>query len=480
MKIPKIFIKSNPNITTVQTTSVMDTLKRQSFIDHLLSRREFDLAAWVAVQYFSTVSPVAGSIERIYTDVSSIPLLIYDQKENEFVSNHPLQILLNQPNFDDTQNQFMEALTAFYRITGDSYVIANSIDQDSEPRNLFIKPPQSVQINQNGNGDITSYTVSQGAITIQYMGVNTLNGTRYIATLPNGTSSEIYHALTFNPLTSRYNVKGRSDLSSLFYEMEQFIAANTHNLSRLKRGTTLDGVFKTEDNLTTDQYQRLQSHIDEYWGGEQNSGRPFLADGGLQFEATPAGKKDMDYSTMKRDLLHSFYNTFKIPLPFVSAETMTLANMEAATLRFYDEAILPTLNRLLADLTKFLMPRYKNSENLKIWYDMDSISALEPRRNEQLKAKKDLGVYTTNELRAMDRAEPIDGGQNIYGSITDVPIAVDQNDEFATGDELERDEDQQQQQDDAAKFRVILETYKDKNGNPLFSDKEIEKEVANL
>jgi HK97 family phage portal protein len=510
--------KSDGGIVEVSSTNVMNSLKRQSFVDYLLGKRRFDLAAYVAVQYFCIIAPIDNSISRIFTDVGSIQLLIFDEQEGKFIEKHSLQALLKQPNFDDTQQQFMEAFTAYYAITGDGYIIANSIDQDSEPRQLFVIPTQSVQINQGADNAILSYTVTQGSTPVQYLAVQTLNGTRYIATLPNGVKSEIYHALSYNPLASNYNIKGRSSLTSIYYEMEQFIAANIHNLSRLKRGSTLDGIFMLDEKLTDDQYTSLQEHINEYWGSEYNAGRPFLAEGGLKFQATGAEGKDMDYSKMKRELLDTFYNHFKIPLPFISPETMTLANMEAATLRFYDEAVLPTLNRLLADLTKFLMRRYKNSENFKIWYDIDSISALEPRRNEQLKAKKEIGIYTTNELRAMDRAAPIDGGQNIYGSITDVPIMVDTEDEFAAGDELERDQQQQEQAQESGKLqslialykanglpqdsidkmvkefkslknnddpikvpcRTLLSLYKDDKGNPLFNEEEIEKEVANL
>lgn len=481
MRIKDIFYKTDTQ--NVATVNVMQMLKRQSFIDNLLAKKQYDLAAYVAIQYFCSVVPVDDSISRIYKDVGAIPLLIKDVSEDEFVSKHPLQVLLDQPNYDDTQRQFMNAFCAYYTITGDSYIIANSIEPNSIPRHLFVIPPQSVQINYGTDNTILSYTVTQTATPIQYMPIQTLNGTRYSAKLANGTYSEIYHSLTFNPLASSYNIRGRAPMSSLYFEMEQFIAANTHNLSRLKRGTTLDGVFEHDDKLTDDQYQRLKAQIEEYWGGEQNSGKPFLAEDGLKFTANPGGKKDMDYSVMKRDLLDAIYNKFQIPLPMISKETMTMANMEAATIRFYDETVIPTLNMLLADLTKFLMPRYPNSENMIIWYDVDSIPALEPRRNEQLQAKQKLNIYTINELRAMDRAEAIDGGQNLYGNITQVPIAVDTEDEFATGDELERPQQQtpsQPTQDEAAKFRSILELYKDEKGMPMFTNEEIEQEVANL
>jgi phage portal protein BeeE len=472
------------NMFSVSSSSPNDIVRRQSFVDYLLGKKRYDLASYVAVQYFCIVAPIDNSVTRLFTDISNIPLLIYDEKEEKFIDNHPLQELLSSPNFDDTREQFMEAFSAFFLITGDSYIIANSIDINSEPRQLFVLPPQNVEIQQDGDGNVLSYSVSRGAISTVYkQTLSAQGGVRYIATLSSGATSEIYHSLSFHPVSAYYNIKGKSPLTSIYYELEQYIASNTHNLSRLKRGTTLDGIFKTGEKLTDDQFMKLQSHIDEYWGSEHNAGRPFLAEGGLEFQANPKENKDMDYSKMRKDLKEIMYNHYAIPLPFVSPDTMTLANMEASTLRFYDEGVIPALNRLLADLTKFLMPRYKNSENLKIWYDQDTIPALEPRRNAQLKAKQELGIYTWNELRAMDRAAPIDGGQNIYGQVTQIPLAVDPEDPFTSGDELQTQESEQnarQGAKNAANIKNILSRYKDGGGNVLFSDSEIDRIVAQI
>lgn len=481
--------KSYGTTVDVPSPNPNNVVRKQSFIDYLLGKHRYDLAAYVAVQYFCIVAPVDNSITRLFRDVSSVPLLIQDKKEDKFVEGHPLEQLLNNPNFDDTGEQFMQALAAFYLITGDSYIVVNSIDANSEPRSLFIIPPQDVQINQGAEEAIISYQVNQAATPVLYRATPSVDrGVRYLATLPNGVVSEIYHALTLNPLSAWYNIKGRSPLTSLFYELEEYIATNRHNLSRLKRGTTLDGLFKTEDKLTDDQYTALQEHINGYWGGENNAGRPFLLEGGLEFQANPRENKDMDYSKMKNDLKQIIYNHFSIPLPFVSPETMTLANMEAATLRFYDEGVLPLLNTLLTNLTKFLMPRYQNSETFRIWYNQDTISALEPRRLEQLKVRKELGIFTINELRIMAGYEPIDGGQNIYGQLTQVPIAVDPNDEFANGTELEQGQQARQQgagqqadqQQNAANVRAILKRYKDASNKPLFNDAEIEKIIGDV
>jgi hypothetical protein len=200
-------------------------------------------------------------------------------------------------------------------------------------------------------------------------------------------------------------------------------------------------------------------------------------EGGLEFQSNPKDNKDMDYDKLDDRLTTKIYNKLRIPLSFISKETMNLANMESSRLRIYHEAVLPWTDHIFADLTKFLMPRYKNSENLIVWYDKGLISALEPERNEQLQAKQKLGVYTINEIRGMDRAEPIDGGQNVYGQASEVPIATDPEDEFTDGDELTQEPVAPA---NPQKMAEILKLYKDSEDKPLFAEDEINHIVKNF
>jgi hypothetical protein len=115
----------------------------------------------------------------------------------------------------------------------------------------------------------------------------------------------------------------------------------------------------------------------------------------------------------------------RIPLPLVQAENMTYSNYESATLKLYDNAVIPTANRLFSELSYMLLPRYPNTENLMLAFEEGEVLALEPRRNEQLKILKDLGIFTINQLRDKVGAKPLDGGDVIYGPSMNVPIATD-------------------------------------------------------
>jgi len=217
-------------------------------------------------------------------------------------------------------------------------------------------------------------------------------------------------------------------MGPIYYEIEQYLASSIHNLSILKRGGTLTGTFKTPGLLTQEQRDRLNQQIADQYSGELNSGKYFLAEGGLDYQPSQQTNKDMEFIQLKAKDEEMVYKALMIPLALMTTAVMTMSNLETAKLDLYDEAILPLVDRIYADLTSFLMPFYDNSENLIISYDQNKISALEPRRMQTLKDLVGLGVLTINELRAKLNYEALDeGGDAIYAPATDIPIAIDQN-----------------------------------------------------
>lgn len=398
---------------------------RQSFVDFLIGRNEFKLAAYQTIQYFYQCAPLFDGIDRLAQAIASINPIVYDPSNKEFITDHPINDLLKKPSFQANKNALIYQFAAFLIMTGDNYLFVNSIGENAEPRQIFIRPPQAVSIMIGSDGFAASYTVSLNSSSKIYTRQPDINqGFRYINT-SNGVTSELFHSKTFNPTTQDFNVKGCSVLNSIYYEIEQYMSTGIHNLSLLKRGATLGGIFKTDARLHDDEYQRLKAQINEYYSGDSNAGKPFLAENGLDFDATQQSNKDMDFLQLKEQVSSTIYNILRIPLPLISKDTMTLANIAASKVTFYDNGVLPWAERIYDDLGSFLLPRYKGSENYTLWYDINSIPALETRKVENLNQVKTLEVLTPNELRAQLNYKPLEGGDDLYQSSSNVPFASD-------------------------------------------------------
>jgi hypothetical protein len=159
-------------------------------------------------------------------------------------------------------------------------------------------------------------------------------------------------------------------------------------------------------------------------------------------------------------------------------------NFDKSMIAFYDQAVLPIANRIFSELTNFLMPRYGGNEDLILSYDVGDITALEPRRNEQMKVLKDLGIFTINQLRAETGADPLQGGNAIYGASMQIALATDPADESILPDYNDlpaldnvggNDEKLGAKKTSRAKFTALLRAKVDVDGNQLFTEDEINK-----
>jgi len=113
---------------------------------------------------------------------------------------------------------------------------------------------------------------------------------------------------------------------------------------------------------------------------------------------------------------------------------MTMANMAAAKLNLYDNAVLPLAYQLLGELDAMLRTRAGLTDTQSLAIDPESIEALQPRNLENLQARAKLGIYSINELRTKDGAEAVEGGDAIMQPSTMVPVGQD----TSTGDNRTR------------------------------------------
>jgi len=393
-------------------------------MNNLYRNRNYDLSAYQAIQYYLSCAPLADAIQRIVIEVAAIEPEIYDTRNNVFLTKHPLLDLLKNPSAISTYEDFITDVATFYLLTANSFITADG-DAGRPPIALNTVPPSYLNPTIATDGYISAWEASSIYLSLQYLReMNKLKFRFY----NQQKTSELYQIRGFSGGINNYKIWGISQLNPIWDEIEQYLAASTHNISVLQKGATLSGVFSVDNGtmLSDDAYNRLREQISSLYSGTGNAGRSMLAENGLKFNAISQNNRDMDFSTLKDKVTMQIYKNLKIPLPLINEGTMTLANLEASALLLYDNAVLPLVKRIFSELTNFLMPRYPNSDYLVLWYDDNKISALEPRRLANLKAKADLGALTINELRSNIQLPAFkEGADELYQPATLIPFASD-------------------------------------------------------
>jgi len=416
-----------------------------------------------ALFYYDVVAPLATAVDIINDEFKTLQLAV--KTNGDITTDDEILKFLNQPNDDMTLVDFLETMGIYFLVTNEVYIIATG-NLNLPPAELLLASPEIVEVRKGRDGFIDRIEVQRTTSSKEVFTRNPLE----FRFFNRDETAEIWQIKGFN---TRFTGRGKSKLSSVQYELDQYIEAATHNLNLLRKGLRSSGAFSTDEQLADDQFERLREQLESFYSGSANAGNSMVLDNGLEFKEMSINPKDMDFANLKKDFTTTIFNRYKIPLPLVNLDKTTLANMGNAKLNLYDNAVLPFATRMFCELTRFIGPRFNMDENQDIVPFMDSITALQTRRNEELNRKNDLNVLTINELRTEIGEEEIaEGGDIVYIPDNVVPAGSSASDGENT------DNDTTNTENDATKttrerFTQILESQLDVKGNRTYTDEEI-------
>lgn len=378
-----------------------------------------------ALRFYKQAAPVATAIDWINDEFKSLDLVL--SLKGELTTDSPILQKLKRPNDDMTQRDFLETYGAYFLLANEVYLLATGAE-NREPNEIMVISPDCVTAKKGSDGFTSSIEV------------RTSNGGKEVFKRDNKVfrffnrerNREIWRVKGFAPLVndtadttgSISGNMGRSKLSSVKLEIEQYLAVATHNLAKLNNGMRPGGVItmpKGED-ITDDQFESIRSQIVSFYSGGANSGKTVILPGGLEFVPIDS-MADMDFEKLTNQVTKTVFTRYKIPLDLVTTDQAAANTAWAAKLTLYDNAVLPLAWRLLEELTNFLAPRYKLDVNDVILPDENTIPALQSRRLEQVKLKADLNVLVKNEIRKeIGYEDEIEGANKLYIPNNLVPI----------------------------------------------------------
>ena len=438
-----------------------------------------------ALRFYDDAAPVGTAIDWINDEFKTLALLLADG--DEVTKDAEILKFLQRPNDDMTQEDFLETLGAYFLITNEVYIIATG-NVNREPAELIVVSPEYITVKKDKDGFI-------GQIDVQRIGMGAQifqradNAFRFYN---KALDAEIWQIKGFSALGDALlssndsfgsNIsasRGRSKLSSICREINQYIEIATHNLSTLDNGVLPSGTITTPDNdsISDQQFERIREQVVNFYSGADNAGKVLILENGMKFTPLGTSAKDMDFRELTKQVTIAIFNRYKVPLPLISPDNMTLANMETAKLNLYDNAVIPLAQRLLRELTNFLGPRFGLSEDQLIVAGLDAVPALQLRHNTQLALKKDLNIYTINELRAESGLEPIsEGGDVVYIENSVVPAgseALSPNTQNPSLVDVTPSAKQLSDMTTRKDFIEIMKKQVDSKGGQAFTDSEIE------
>lgn len=371
-----------------------------------------------SLSLYGKSTAVSIPINLIAESFASIEPVI--NMNGKIITKHPVLDLLAKPSPYFTQDLFLEALAKDYLITGETELIAlGSVNRP--PLELQPISPRNVSVIEGNGGLVNLFTVSGNTLAGSYSAIKVKKDVRYL----NGGLLELKQIRNYST-TDNSLLRGESLLRSAAAEVRQHIQGNNHNVSLLENGGKVSLIFHFDEDLNADEFKETKNRVIAQYGGPQNAGKVGVTSGGkLDIKEAGISNRDMDFANLQQMAQRSVALQYKVPLPLVTTDAATFNNYVEAKLALYDDAVLPLADRLFAGLTDMLMPRYgMDPTKAKITYDPDQITALEKRRNENLKLRKDLNLESVNELREGIGKEAVEGGDDIMVASSLVPLGT--------------------------------------------------------
>ncbi len=356
-------------------------------------------------------------ITKIANAIASVDLQAYVTNKDgqlEKKDNHPLKKLIDNPNATQSGKQYRRELITQYLIGGNAFnLAATASDKLTAPSGLYLLHPSKVEL-EMGDTMPSAYVYKPTQSKVIKFPIDPITG-----------KSKVLQNKTPNPLDEW---RGLPPMMAAAYGVDIFNAGMKWNKKLLDNDCRPAGALQVDDGggsaaLSEEQYVRLKEEIDTQFSGANNAGRPLLLEGGLKWQELSISPKDMDYRENILMASRFIAGVFHVPPQLVNIPgESTYSNYEQAEMSFWADTVLPLLTMILEDFNRWLSPLY--SDGAFLWYDEESIIALEPLRQKKSERLNASTYLTHNEKRYSMGFEKVQGGDEVLVDSGKIPLSL--------------------------------------------------------
>lgn len=335
-------------------------------------------AAWACVNL------LAGTI-------ASLPLMVYrrDRSGNLVVArDHPLyRVIHDSPNADQTAMDFWEGGIAALELRGDMHARI----ERSGGRVVALTPIFNPSVRRLANGDI-EYRWSE-------------NGQTFVE-----TQESVFHVRGFggSPL---------GGLSTMSYGRQVFglsSAVNTAAQTTFANGMRPSGVLTVPGVLKQDQREPLEKALGDKFVGSVNAGRPMLLEGGVTWQQLTINPEDAQMLESRSFSVEEVCRLFGVPPHMVGHTEKTTSwgtGLEQQTLGFQKFTLRRRLKRIEQAIEKQLLTAADRAAGVTIEFNLEGLLRGDSAaRFGSYQTGLQNGIYTINEVRAIEGLPPVAGG----------------------------------------------------------------------
>lgn len=409
-------------LESVESVNSSTDYSLSKFYEYIQNKGYHYITASIAMQLYDKNSALADATDTIVKECKSIVPVIHNGKE--YIYEHEVLDLLQRPNKMNDYGDFIESIIRYKLLTANAFIVAIG-NTKFLPTELYLEPTTTITVKGSGEDISVNATNPNSLVFLNKNYIYDKKTGRFIG----DNFTELMQIRDFINYTTTDGYVAGSKLSSIFFELEIMNQGNNHNMNLLMNGVNLNGVFNVDASV--DSIDQFKQDVDTYFKGSSNAGKYLVSQGKtIEFRPVQMTNKDMEYEKTLKTVRKVIYDRYQIPAPLWSEDSQKYSNYQLAMYDLYIRAVLPEYRDVMQKFTMFFQNRKVLKPNEKLSYDPSSIVVLQQRMLEEIKIKKEIGVYSNNDIRTMLGEDEL-GEENslLYQPINLVPVGTMQFEE---------------------------------------------------
>lgn len=296
--------------------------------------------------------------------------------QTERIEKHPLLTLMSDPHPQHTWYDLLRMYGGFYQMKGEFYFLIRR-KRSGEPYQLYPINPDYISEKVNKSGELVSWTIGQTSYS------------------PNDVLS--FH--NFNP----YNkYRGLGKIQAAMAMLDSLELAKLWNTSIYQNSANMGGLITIKDRVDEKTRSQIEDFFNKRHSGVDKVGLTGVIAGDASYHQLSTTPKELDYlESIKADERFVQQKIFRIPdIVFGDAQTGNYANGESAIRIWQQYAIEPMVTYMCKQFNEWLLPQFKDHQNLRVEYEPVVNKDRTVTLNEAQTAFNS-DIITRNEARAM-------------------------------------------------------------------------------
>lgn len=319
----------------------------------------------------------------------------------EKIPNHPMKLLIENPNPMQGQAKFLERAIKFFYLGGETFI--HKIEIGDTPKELYCYRPDRciVEFGRDVDRPIASFKYQAGNVeTIE--------------------PENILHWKSFNPMDEYDGLgRGMSLLGPAARVIDQNNAIKQWNYSLMKNGAKKDGAFVVKEMLGDTEYERTKEALKAEYNGDSPGGY-MLLEGGADFRDFGNNPKDTDWLQGSKQTIVEICASLGVdPILIGFNEFSSYNNKSEAKKSLYTETVIPLLRELADELGQFL----GLADSEFFYFDLSDIAEMQENIKEKFDMVSGVTFMTENDKREYVGLDA-KNGLNVYRipmSYVDIP-----------------------------------------------------------